>query len=127
MKKLTVPVLDDKDKEFVESLVKVGLNRNISKTLVYLANVEETLSRDIEIGANLRQPEVSLVMRELRNQGWVGEREIKKEGKGRPVKCYKLSVSIADIISSLEERKQKEAHAHLKNIEKLRLLSDKIK
>ena len=87
MKKLTVPVLDDKDKEFVESLVKVGLNRNISKTLVYLANVEETLSRDIEIGANLRQPEVSLVMRELRAQGWVGEREIKKEGKGRPVKA----------------------------------------
>lgn len=127
MKKLTVPVLDDKDKEFVESLVKVGLNRNISKTLVYLANVEETLSRDIEIGANLRQPEVSLVMRELRAQGWVGEREIKKEGKGRPVKCYKLSVSLTDIISTLEETKQKEAQAHLKNIEKLRLLSDKIK
>ena len=127
MKKLTVPVLDDKDKEFVDSLVKVGLNRNISKTLVYLANVEETLSRDIEIGANLRQPEVSLVMRELRAQGWVGEREIKKEGKGRPVKCYKLSVSLTDIISTLEETKRKEAQAHLKNIEKLRSLSDKIK
>jgi predicted transcriptional regulator len=127
MKKLTVPVLDDKDKEFVESLVNVGLNRNISKTLVYLANVEETLSRDIEIGANLRQPEVSLVMRELRAHGWVGEREIKKEGKGRPVKCYTLSVGLADIISSLEESKKKEAQAHLKNIEKLRLLSDKIK
>jgi len=127
MKKLTVPVLDDKDKEFVESLVKVGLNRNISKTLVYLANVEETLSRDIEIGANLRQPEVSLVMRELRAQGWVGEREIKKEGKGRPVKCYKLSVSLTDIISTLEETKRKEAQAHLKNIEKLRSLSNMIK
>jgi len=127
MKKLTVPVLDDKDKEFVESLVKVGLNRNISKTLVYLANVEETISRDIEIGANLRQPEVSLVMHELRSQGWVGEREIKKEGKGRPVKCYKLSVGVADIISTLEERKRKEAQDSLKNIEKLRLLSDKIK
>lgn len=127
MKKLTVPVLDDKDKEFVESLVNVGLNRNISKTLVYLANVEETLSRDIEIGANLRQPEVSLVMRELRAHGWVGEREIKKEGKGRPVKCYTLSVGLTDIITSLEESKKKEAQAHFKNIEKLRLLSDKIK
>ncbi len=127
MKKLTVPVLDDKDKEFVESLVKVGLNRNTSKTLVYLANVEETISRDIEIGANLRQPEVSLVMRELRNQGWVAEREIKKESKGRPVKCYKLSAGIEGIISTLEDRKRKEAVSQLKNIEKLRLLSDKIK
>lgn len=127
MKKLTVPVLDDKDKEFVESLVKVGLNRNTSKTLVYLANVDETVSRDIEIGANLRQPEVSLVMHELRNQGWVGEREIKKEGKGRPVKCYKLSVGIESIISALEESKRKEAQASLKNIEKLRMLSDKIR
>ncbi len=127
MKKLTVYVLDDKDLKFVESLSKVGLNRNISKTLVYLANVEETTSREIEIGANLRQPEVCLVMQELMNQKWIKEREVKKEGKGRPAKHYMLSVSIADIISTLEERKRKETQAHFLNIESLRLLSEKIK
>ena len=127
MKKLTVPVLDEKDKEFVETLVNVGLKRNVAKTLVYLANVDETISRDIELGADLRQPEVSIVMRELRDQGWVDEREIKKEGKGRPLKCYKLATGITDIISMLEERKREEAQVHLENIQKLRSLSDKLK
>ena len=127
MKKLTVPVLDDKDGEFVESLVKIGLGRNVAKTLVYLANVDETISRDIELGSGLRQPEVSLVMRELREEGWVKEREIKKEGKGRPLKCYKLAIGIAGIITSLEERKQKEAQDHIKHIQKLKSLTDNLK
>ena len=127
MKKLTVYVLDEKDIKFVESLAKVGLKKNISKTLVYLSNVEEVNSRDIELGANLRQPEVCLVMAELTNEGWVKEREVRKHGKGRPAKYYRLSVGIADIISTLEERKRKETQAHFMNIESLRLLSEKAK
>jgi predicted transcriptional regulator len=127
MKKLSVPVLDEKDNEFVETLVNVGLNRNVAKTLVYLANVDETITRDIERGSNLRQPEVSIVMHELRDHNWVEEHEIKKECKGRPLKSYKLATSIPDIISMLEERKREEAQVHLENIQKLRSLSDKLK
>ena len=81
MKRLTVPVLDEKDKSFVESLVSVGLKRNVAKTLVYLSGVGETISREIELGADLRQPEVSIVMRELKDEGWIDIREIKKNGK----------------------------------------------
>ncbi len=124
MKKLTVPVLDEKDKSFVESLVSVGLKRNVAKTLVYLSCVGETISREIELGVDLRQPEVSIVMRELKDEGWIEIREIKKDGKGRPLKSYRLSKSLSDIIGILEERKKSEAEHNLENIRKLRSYSN---
>jgi len=124
MKKLTVPVLDEKDRNFVDSLVSIGLKRNVAKTLVYLSGVGETVSREIELGADLRQPEVSIVMRELKEEGWLEVQEIKKEGKGRPLKSYHLSKPLSDIIGILEERKMSEAEENLENIRKLRSYSD---
>ncbi|MDI6639918.1 MAG: ArsR family transcriptional regulator [Methanocellales archaeon] len=123
MKKLSVSILDDKDEEFANILMDIGLNRNVARTLIYLANADEVTSRSIELGANLRQPEVSIAMRQLRDKNWVVEREIKKEGKGRPLKCYKLSVPIQDIITHLEETKRKQAEKDLESIERLRKLS----
>lgn len=123
MKKEAVSVLDEKDEEFAQTLMNIGLKRNVARTLIYLANAGETVSRDIELGADLRQPEVSIAMRELREEGWIEEREIKKEGKGRPLKCYKLAVPLKDIINYFEQKKQKEAEQDLKNIQRLRNLS----
>ncbi len=123
MRKEQVFVLDEKDEEFAGTLINIGLKRNVARTLIYLANAGETVSRDIELGADLRQPEVSIAMRELREEGWIEEREIKKEGKGRPLKCYKLSVPLKEIINYFEQRKQREAEQDLKNIARLRNLS----
>lgn len=123
MKKLSVSVLDDKDEESVNILMDIGLKRNVARTLIYLANADEVTSRSIELGADLRQPEVSIAMRQLREENWVVVRDIKKEGKGRPLKSYKLSIPIQDIITHLEETKRKQAEKDLENIKKLRKLS----
>ncbi|MCD5409989.1 MAG: ArsR family transcriptional regulator [Methanocellales archaeon] len=120
MKELIVPGLDEKDEEFADILVNIGLKRNVAKTLVYLANVDEATSRHIEMGAYLRQPEVSIAMRKLMEKNWVDVRDIKKKGKGRPLKCYKLAFSVQDIISNLEDMKRMQAENDLKNIRKLR-------
>ena len=37
-------------------------------------------------------------MRTLRQNNWVNEREIKAEGKGRPMKIYKLGLPLENII-----------------------------
>lgn len=123
MKKLAVSVLDDKDEESVSILMDIGLKRNVARTLIYLANADEVTSRSIELGADLRQPEVSIAMRQLKEENWVAVRDIKKEGKGRPLKSYKLSIPIQNIITHLEETKRKEAEKDLENIKKLRKLS----
>lgn len=123
MRQFSIKVLDDDDREFVEVLRGLNIPRNVAAMITYLANVEEATSREIEIGSNLRQPEVSIAMRTLRTNNWVDEREIKKDGKGRPMKVYRLTVSLAEIIRYFEEEKKRESEKTMENIEKLKALS----
>ncbi len=126
MRQFSVKVLDDDDREFVEVLRDLGIPRNVASMITYLANVDEATSREIEIGSNLRQPEVSIAMRTLRNNGWVEEREIKKDGKGRPMKVYRLTISLEEIIRHFEEEKKKESTRVMENIDRLKNLSQKL-
>ncbi len=123
MRDEAVPVFDKNEEVITNIMVNIGLKRNMAKALVYLANVDEAISRRIEMGAGLRQPEVSIAMRELRDKGWIDEWEKKKEGKGRPLKCYKLAIKLNDIIDFLEEEKRREARQDEERIERLRYLS----
>ncbi len=126
MRQFSVKVLDDDDREFVEVLRDLGIPRNVASMITYLANVDEATSREIEIGSNLRQPEVSIAMRTLRNNDWVEEREIKKDGKGRPMKVYRLTISLEEIIRHFEEEKKKESTRVMENIDRLKDLSRKL-
>jgi predicted transcriptional regulator len=67
--------------EFASILMKIGLKRNVAKVLTYLAGVSEATSREIEMGSDLRQPEVSIAMREIRKLDWISERDEKNPGK----------------------------------------------
>jgi predicted transcriptional regulator len=82
--------------------------KNLAKTLMYISQVEECRSADVEQGADLRQPEVSVAMQELRRRGWAKKRDIKKKGKGRPVHLYKLTQDLNNILKSFEKEKMKE-------------------
>ena len=98
-----------RDEELAELLIGIGIKRNGSKVLVYLANIEEATSRDIERGTDLRQPEVSIAMRYLKECDWIDTRESKSESKGRPVKIYTLSRPITEIMDTIEKEKKREA------------------
>lgn len=113
-------MLDDKDLEFVEALRSLKVPRNVAALITYLANMNEATSREIEIGSNLRQPEVSIAMRTLRQNKWVEEHEVKVEGKGRPMKVYKLSTSIEEIIKHYEDVKNSESAQARESIQRLR-------
>ena len=96
------------DKKVIDIFTDLGMPKNIAKTLIYISQVEECRSAEIEQGANLRQPEVSVAMQELQNRGWIQKRYKKKKGKGRPLHLYKLSSTIDDIVQNFEEEKVKE-------------------
>jgi len=108
--------------EFASILMKVGLKRNVAKVLTYLAGVAEATSREIEIGSDLRQPEVSIAMREIRKLEWIVERDEKNPGKGRPYRIYKLNKSLPEIVDYLEKEKSKESEKIMRQIEKLKSL-----
>lgn len=53
-------------------------------------------------------------MQELRRRGWITKRDLKKEGKGRPVHIYKTTTDLSGIIKTFEQEKLTEVE-HLKN------------
>jgi len=120
MKSKNVLYFTQREEEFAELLTKIGIKRNVSKVLVYLANTPEATSRDIERGTDLRQPEVSIAMATMMEQKWVESRENKAENKGRPVKIYKLALPINEIMDGIESDKKAEANNQLKMIRQLR-------
>jgi len=123
MKQTSIRVLDDKDLEFIEALRNLKVPRNVATLITYLANANEATSREIEMGTNLRQPEVSIAMRSLRQNKWVEERDIKAEGKGRPMKVYKLGVPLESIITFYEEETNRESTQAMMSIQRLKELT----
>ncbi|MFA5348603.1 MAG: ArsR family transcriptional regulator [Methanoregula sp.] len=109
----------EKEEEFANLLIEIGIKRNVAKVMVFLANTPEATSRDIERGTDLRQPEVSIAMRYLIGQSWITYRESKAESKGRPVKIYALSRPFYEIMDSIEKEKKKEVTNHLALVQKL--------
>jgi predicted transcriptional regulator len=90
MKKLEIKQLNEKDEEIVEALISLGMNRPFARVLAYLQQVNEVTSSELELGTELRQPEVSIATKQLKEHDWINEREEKKPGKGRPYKIYTL-------------------------------------
>ncbi|MCL7415337.1 MAG: transcriptional regulator protein [ANME-2 cluster archaeon] len=123
MKDQSVSVLDVRDEEFADTLMGLGLKRNVAKALTYLKNMDEVTSREIEIGSDLRQPEVSVAVRELKGLNWIVVREEKKPGKGRPYKVYRLQTNINSIIGQLEQEKIGESNKMLDNIQRLKQIN----
>jgi len=115
-------VLDEKDQEFIDALRSLNVPRNVAGLITYLANTNDATSRQIEMGTDLRQPEVSIAMRTLRQNNWVNERDVKAEGKGRPMKVYKLRVTIQEIIQHYEAEKNNEAAETMRSIQRLKEL-----
>ena len=110
--------------EMVELLRRLNINRPVALTLACLSRGEEISSQCIEMVSGLRQPEVSIAMRYLRENDWIDMREERKsQGKGRPVKLYRLTVPMENIINTIEENVIAESRTVLQNIERLKTLS----
>jgi len=114
--------LNPQDEKIVKIFSDLGMPRNLAKTLMYISQTEECRSAEIEHGANLRQPEVSVAMQVLQNKGWITKRDLKKKGKGRPVHLYKLTSPINDIIKNFEKEKIKQIDNIKNDLEELKTL-----
>ncbi len=124
MKSLTIRQLDEKDEEIADALISLGMSRNVARILSYFQSSNEATSMELERGTGLRQPEVSVAMRELEERDWINERSEKKPGKGRPYKVYSLKVGFNKIISELEKQQKKAIDEMQKMIERLKELGN---
>jgi len=120
MIKKTINLLTDKEEEFVSLLVGVGIKQTVARTLVLLARLKTATSREIEHGADLRQPEVSVAVKYLEGKGWIRCKETLSSTKGRPVKIWTLNVPVRSILDSICREKQDELRARIEMIGRVR-------
>ena len=122
MKQYKTSKINQQDEKIVHIFTELGMPKNLAKTLLYISQVDECRSVEIEQGTKLRQPEVSIAMQELQKKGWIGKRDLKKKGKGRPVHIYKLTSALDDIIKNFEKEKMQEIDTIKKDISELKTL-----
>ena len=107
-------------------LIECGMDRRVAKVLAYLSEVEKATSREIEINLGMRQPEVSLTMKKLKELGWVSVVvESKKSGKGRPQNVYILNCNIKEIIKEFIREKREEIQELNEKLGKLEEIIEK--
>jgi len=120
MRQEIIQLLTEKDEEFLNLLIRIGTKKNIAKLLVYLANMTEATSREIERGADMRQPEVSAAAKYMMEQGWIQCYNSSAKTKTRPNKVYKLVQPIPKIIDCIEKEKKDEMNSTLALVRKIR-------
>jgi predicted transcriptional regulator len=120
MRQENVHYFTEKEEEFIDLLTEIGVRKNMAVVLVFLINVPEATSREIERGTDLRQPEVSVAIKYLKGQGWMKSKEIPSERKGRPNRKYSLGLPVKEIMAELETAKKNEIKNRLARIGKIR-------
>ena len=95
-----ISVLDDNENLAVTLFKKLGLTRNCARILIYLIRQNKKLTtKEIEIGTDLKQPQVSIALSRLYNNNMI-QKIVNKEkiGKCRPHYIISTEIEFADLI-----------------------------
>ena len=117
-------VLSEVNDKLAKYLIISDIPRSVAYTLVYIRDKGEITSVEIERETGLRQPEVSIAMQWLRRKGWINKRNMKKEGKGRPIHGYRLSKSFNEILEEIIQDLTNKINEINHNIEQLKSFQD---
>jgi predicted transcriptional regulator len=71
-----------------EALLALGEKRMQAAILSMLLDQSPVTTHEIMEETGLRQPEVSIGVRDLKARGWLESQPIPREGKGRPMNQY---------------------------------------
>lgn len=113
------------EKKDVKVLTDLGLSLHQTKILLFLNETKKSSSREIEFGNLLRQPEVSSATILLGKKGWLGYKNVKTIGRGRPYKVYYLKKSLKEILKEvidINKAKIKEMEKAIKTVDDLKKL-----
>jgi len=120
MRQENVQYLTEKEEEFANLLIEIGMKKNIARMLVFLAGTPEATSRAIEHGTDMRQPEISMAAKYLMDQEWIRSRKSPSENKSRSIIVYELAKPITGIMYSIEKEKREKANTQLALVRKMR-------
>ena len=105
----------------VGALCATGMPKGVARTLALLSTAGDWVtSQDIERETRLRQPEVSIAVRELLGRGWLARDAVKVGAKGRPVYTFKIAVDLRQVYDDLRASESKRIDAIKGNLDSIR-------
>jgi predicted transcriptional regulator len=105
----------------VGALGATGMPKGVARTLALLSTAGDWLtSQDIERETRLRQPEVSIAVRELLARGWLARDAVKVGAKGRPVYTFKMAVDLRQVYDDLRASESERIDAIEGNLDRIR-------
>ena len=115
-------IMNPKERKLEDMLSKYGFTRSKARCMAFMLVMDEGTSRKIEHEMDLRQPEVSIGMKELVKGGFVKISIMRTErtGKGRPTYMYKLAKSKETIIANMKKKLNDDTEKKLKNLAELK-------
>jgi predicted transcriptional regulator len=100
--------MDKEEKQAVDILHKLGMQRNVAKASLFFLLHDKGQSTTIEKTMNMRQPEVSISMKQLIDDQIVKPTNQKTTTKGRPkivyVRCCTCQQLKAKLLQKIEEK-----------------------
>jgi len=105
-------------KKDLESLLSSVFDEKTARALVALRDGARRY-KELEKILGLPQPDVSKLMKKLKELGWIATREVPKEGRGRPEKEAKLAKSFREILLEGLEKKRREVEEWKRKLEEL--------
>lgn len=120
MEERTVESLDREDVELAETLRSLGTRKAEAYLMTYLDRAGPSVSRSVEVGTSLRQPEVSMAAKALSEKGWLEREVADEEGEHRPMKRMRLTVDLTEVVDSLERVKEEKFREKLRLVDRAR-------
>ena len=98
----------ESSQQLVYTLIKLGVQSNTAKCLVCLHVHGSSTSRMLQTNCNIRQPDISVAIAELRRLKVVKLDSTASAGRGRPSHIYQLTGTINEcIVPFIEEAQDK--------------------
>lgn len=101
-------------------LMQAGMKKPEAKAFCWLLENKQGTSVEIERGADIRQPEVSLAMKCMKERDWLICKHISQREKGRPKNHYSLKSEKA--ISDIENKIKNEIKSIQSSINEIQSL-----
>jgi predicted transcriptional regulator len=116
------PSMSIQQRSLRDKLIQLGANETTASVLLCLHHHGASTSKELQDHCNIRQPDVSMAISELREMNLVHFSPKSEASRGRPAHIYRLRMSLEQSIQPFVNRARKRAKAILSEIDEINKL-----
>ena len=109
--------ISNEQRSLRNKLIQLGANENTASVLLCLHHHGASTSKDLQCRCNIRQPDVSMAIAELREMNLVHFSPRTEASRGRPAHIYRLRNNLEQSIQPVVNKARKRAKEILNDVE----------